>query len=587
MIEQNKNKPASPLPDCSDFTSLANKFGSYFNDKIEKIREILNSKDCSGEQVKPSYTPPKLPKFSTVSEDEVRKIITSSPNKSCNLDPCPTSLIKECVDLLGRPIAAIINGSLSQGIFPEQFKQAHVTPLLKKASLPKQEFKNYRPVSNLNYISKLMEKVVASQIKGHVDGLGLDNPFQSAYKSYHSTETALLCVTNDILNSMGKGDVTALTLLDLSAAFDTIDHGLLLDRLGVWFGIEGDALKWVESYLSNRCQLISIQGKLSIPMSLIYGVPQGSVLGPLLFILYTTPLSQIILKYEDLQHHLYADDTQIYTSFNASNHNSKIQSLQDCLISVQDWMFTNKLKLNPDKTEFMHVVNKCQRNKIDSEFPVEILHNSIPPAAHAKNLGVYLDSDLNYQRHINNTVKVCNYYIRDIRRVRKHLNLDATTALANALVSSRLDYCNSLLHSVPKVYLNKLQRVQNSLARVVTRSSKLTSSKPLLDKLHWLPVVSRINFKIGTITYKAVHLQQPASLSKCLNLKDISYNTRTSDLLKLQHPSVGTNNYGRCAFSYTAPTVWNKIPLSIRQAPSIMSFRKQLKTYYFKTPPDV
>jgi len=325
------------------------------------------------------------------------------------------------MDLLARPITAIINVSLSQGIFPEQFKKAHVTPLLKKSSLPKNDLKNYRPDSNLNYIGKLMEKVVASQIKGHVDGLGLDNPFQSAYKSHHSTETALLSVTNDIYNSMGDRKVTALCLLDLSAAFDTIDHGLLLDRLSDWFGIEGDALKWVASYLSDRCQLISIQGNLSVPMSLIYGVPQGSVLGPLLFILYTTPLSQIISKHEDLKHHLYADDTQLYISFDESNHDSKIKSLQDCLISVQDWMFTNKLKLNPDKTEFMLIGNPCLRQKFDS--PVEILGNSIPPAANAKNLGVNLDSDLKYKRNIDNTVKAGNYYIRDIRRVRKHLNL--------------------------------------------------------------------------------------------------------------------------------------------------------------------
>ena len=497
--------------------------------------------------------------------------------------------MKECVDLLAKPITTIINASISQGVFPQHFKQAHVTPLLKKASLPRQELKNYRPVSNLNYVSKLMEKVVANQIKGHVDGFGLGNPFQSAYKAFHSTETALLSVTNDILSSMGRGNVTALTLLDLSAAFDTIDHGLLLDRLKEWFGIRGDALRWIASYLSNRCQLISIQGKLSIPMSLIYGVPQGSVLGPLLFILYTTPLSQIITKFEDIQHHLYADDTQIFTSFNTSNHSNKIESLQKSLTSVQDWMFTNKLKLNPDKTEFMLIGNKCHRNKFNSKFPVDILNNSIPPAAHAKNLGVIIDSDLNFQRHIKNTVKVCNYFIRDIRRVRKHLTLDASTALANALVSSRLDYCNSLLHSLPGVHLNKLQRVQNALARVVTKSSRFTSTKSLLERLHWLPIASRIDFKIATLTYKAVHLKQPPCLAQHLKLKSMHLNTRNNDQLLLQHPSVGTNSYGRHAFSYTAPTVWNKLPCKIRNAPSVTVFRKKLKTLYFKTcsrPPD-
>ena len=221
----------------------------------------------------------------------------------------------------------------------------------------------------------------------------------------------------------------------------------------------------------------------------------------------------------------------------------------------------------------MLIGNKCYHNKFNSKFPVEILSNSIPPAAHAKNLGVYIDSDFNFQHHIKNTVQLCNYFILGSHRIRKHLNLDASTALANALVSSRLDYCISLLHSIPKVHLDKLQRAQNSLARVVTKSIRFTSSKPLLKRHHWLPIASRIHFKIVTLTYKAVHLKQPPSLAKHLKLKPMHFNTRNNDQLLLQHPPVGTNSYGRRAFSYTTPTVWN--------ASSVMSFRKLLKTYYF------
>ena len=166
-----------------------------------------------------------------------------------------------------------------------------------------------------------------------------------------------------------RGNVTALTLLDLSAAFDTIDHGLLLYRLEEWFTILSDTLWWVASYLFNRCQLISIKGKLSLPMSLIYGVPQWSVLGPLIFIPYTTPLSLLILtKFEDLQHHLYADATKFLLCLTHPITPINVINLQKSLTSVQDWMFTNKLKLNPDKTEFMLIGNKCHRNKFDSMF---------------------------------------------------------------------------------------------------------------------------------------------------------------------------------------------------------------------------
>ena len=165
-----------------------------------------------------------------------------------------------------------------------------------------------------------------------------------------------------------------------------------------------------------------------------------------------------------------------------------------------------------------------------------------------------IDSNLNFQHHIKNTVKLCNYFIRDhLIAVSENLSLDASTALANALVSSRLDYCNSLLNSIPKVHLDKLQRVQNSLARVVTKSTRFTSSKPLLKRLHWLPIASRIDFKIATLTDKAVHLKQPPSLAKPLKLKPMHLNTRNIDQL-LQHPPVGTNSYGCRALSYSVPT---------------------------------
>ena len=184
-----------------------------------------------------------------------------------------------------------MNFSLSEGLFPGDFKNAVVTPLLKKASLPKDERKNYRPVSGLCFMSKLVERVVASQIKAHLDMHNLGNTFQSAYKSGHSTETALLCIKNDIHLSLSKGMPTALVLLDLSAAFDTIDHKGLLECLSTWFGFADTVLRWFLSYLSGRHQSVKIGNKLSDPFELMFGVPQGSVLGPILvFIVYNTAL---------------------------------------------------------------------------------------------------------------------------------------------------------------------------------------------------------------------------------------------------------------------------------------------------------
>ena len=220
----------------------------------------------------------------------------SSSNMTCNLDPIPTTLLKSCIDSLIVPITSIVNKSLKEGVFPSAFKTAHVIPLLKKPSLDKKYLKNYRLVSNLSFISKVVEKVVASRLLTHVELNDLSNPNQSAYRKNHSTETTLLKITNDISTNMEKKRVTVLTLLDLSAAFDTIDHAALLKLLSSWFGISGIALDWIQAYLYDRGQTVKIGENLSDSYTIKFGVPQGSVLGPIIFTLYTTPPSSIIKK---------------------------------------------------------------------------------------------------------------------------------------------------------------------------------------------------------------------------------------------------------------------------------------------------
>ena len=282
--------------------------------------------------------PPEFTQFCPVSEDEVLKIITKSPSKSCSLDPLPTFLVEECLDILLPSITKLVNSSLALGCFPDSFKKAVVTPLIKKLSLPSDELKSYRPVSGLCFMSKLVERVVSKQLMEHIDGNNLDNPHQSAYKPGHSTETALLSIKNDVHLSLSRGEPTALVLLDLSAAFDTIDHATLLDCLSSWFGVGGTALKWFASYLCDRLQAIKIGSTLSDFRKLLFGVPQGSVLGPLLFSLYTTPLSKVIGRHRDIRFHFYADDTQLYVRLSNKEATSAFANLNACLKDIQNWM---------------------------------------------------------------------------------------------------------------------------------------------------------------------------------------------------------------------------------------------------------
>ena len=229
--------------------------------------------------------------------------------------------------------------------------------------------KNYRPVSNLSFLSIILEKVVASRLNSHINSSHTSNDFQSAYREFHSIESALLKIHNDILSSMDDGKVKALTLLDLSAAFDTIDHTILLRRLCGWFGVNGKALEWLKSYLTGSSQRIKLGNCLSSRSGVSFRVPQGSILGPLLFTLYTTPLTSLITGHA-IPYHPYADDS-VY-SFSSGNSAAALNGLQSCLASVQSWVSTNKPKLNPDKTEFLLIGNERQQSKYPSMFPIEL-----------------------------------------------------------------------------------------------------------------------------------------------------------------------------------------------------------------------
>ena len=358
---------------------------------------------------------------------------------------------------------------------------------------------------------------------------------------------------------MDNGKVTALTLLDLSAAFDTIDHSTLLERLHVPFGISGTVFQWLKSYISNRQQRVHIDGSLSFPQYLHFGVPQGSVLGPFLFCLYTTSISQMINTH-DVSHHIYADDTQVYIELSQSDTHKSISSLSDCLTDISLWMKSSKLKLNSNETEFIIIGTEQQRHKLSNHFPVKLLDNDISPSDSVRNLGVIFDSDFSFHKRISNICKSCFYHIRDLRRIRRHLPLSTAKTISNSLITSRLDYCNSLINNIAKQDLSKLQIVQNCLARVVLRAPRFSPSLPLLKQLHWLPVNYRIKFKLSTLTYRALAIHQPPYLASLLHFSNVPRQLRSSTSQQLSIPRTKLN-LGMRALSVAAPIIWNELPL--------------------------
>lgn len=404
---------------------------------------------------------------------------------------------------------------------------------------------------------------------------------KSAYRKHHSTETALLKVTNDILRSLDVHRDVILVMLDLSAAFDTIDHDIMLNTLSSYFGFSGKVLQWFDSYLRNRSQSVIIDNTVSQPQPLEYGVPQGSILGPLLFTLYTAPLQDIISAYK-LESMFYADDSQLYIAINPKEQPAQLNTLRQCIEDVISWNTENKLLCNSSKTEVIYFSSRFSKNSTEIPQDFSFANTSVKITDKVKDLGMILDSKLTLTKHINDICKKTAHTIRNIGRIRKYLSTDNLKRLVNASVSSRLDYCNSMFFGLPKCHLDKLQRLQNTSARLITGSKRLNHITPVLKELHWLPVEYRIKFKILLLTFKIINGYSPCYLSSLINRSNPNRIHRSAYQYLLQIPLVKTSTYGQRAFSYSAPKLWNSLPVHIKNSKSITTFKKELKTFYFK-----
>ena len=443
--------------------------------------------------------------------------------------------------------------------------------------------KNYRPVSNLAFVGKVIEKVVAQQLTHHLTANNLHEKFQSAYKALHSTETALLKVQSDILESVDAGNVVVLVMLDLSAAFDTIDHNMLFDRLVSRFGVTDAALLWFQSYLKDRQQSVNIDGVQSDPKPLAYGVPQGSVLGPLLFTCYTAPLCDIIIQH-GLNQHFYADDGQLYMVIKLKRilePQQTLQQIETCVKDVCLWMLQNMLKLNDDKTEVIVFGTKHNLRKVEG-LTVQVGSASVKHSRCVRNLGVMQDELLNMKKQVANICRTSNYQLRNIGFIRRYLTADATKLLVHAFIVSRLDYGNALLYGMAGGLVKKLQTVQNSAARLITRTSKRDHITPALFSLHWLPVAYRIQFKILVYVYRALNDLAPSYLADMIQLYSPSRTLRSQNkLLLAANCRTKLKTIGDRSFQVAGPKLWNELPIDIRSSKDLVTFKRNLKTYFF------
>ena len=398
---------------------------------------------------------------------------------------------------------------------------------------------------------------------GHILDNNIVDRFQSAYRAAHSCETAILRVYNDIVTTVGKGNGSFLVLLDLSAAFDTIDHDNLFYILEIYVGMGGSAQRLIRSYFCKRTQRVQIDGILSDFASLFCGVPQGSVLGPMKFCLYLLPLGAI-LRHHNIGYHIYADDTQLHISFKCKDPLESLTKLNLCISDIRVWMIKNELKIN----EFITFRSPLLKQNL-SGLSVSVADMQVSQSSRVRDLGVVFDQYLTFHDHISGICKSTHFHLRGIGRIRNLLTFDATAQLIPALITSRLDLCNSILYNIPNKQIARLQRIQNQAVRMLKRIPPRNHITPILRELHGLRINDIIIFKILLLTHEAVNNTAPEYVCDLirLNVKSTTIRARASfDPCLFCVPTIRktcANSFLDRSFVYAAPTLWNAIDVDI------------------------
>lgn len=369
----------------------------------------------------------------------------------------------------------------------------------------------------------------------------------------------------------------------MSAVFDTVDHVILLRRLETSYGFRGAALQWFRTYLVGRRQCVRTRSSSSSPSPIVCGVPQGSVLGPILFLLYTADL-MLLIEGHGLRPHLYADDTQIYGFCRPSASLELQDNLSTCIDDVAGWMRSNRLQLNTAKTEVLWSATSRRLHQLP-QLPLRVGTDEVMPACVVRDLGIFIDADVSMRSHVTRTVAACFAVLRQLRSIRRSVSRSVLQSLMSSLVLSRLDYGNATLAGIPSYLLKRLQSVMNSAARLVFSSSRFDHVTPLLRHLHWLKARERIHFKLAVLVFKCLHGAAPSYLADELHRQAESDPRRrlrsaASSSLVIRRTRLST--IGDRAFPVAAARVWNDLPQHVTSATSLSVFCSRLKTCLFR-----
>ena len=550
---------------------LSNAFNKYFATVGKSLHDtfVTRTKEKHSSNLYPNLMPFA---FRDVSDTEIGNILRTLPvDKATGPDNLPAKLLRPVASIVASPLTHILNRSLHSGIIPSQWKCARVTPIYKGGD--KTCIENYRPISVIPILAKVMEKVVYKQLSQYLTENNILSDCQSGFRPMYSTQTALLNVTDKWMRLIDSGNIVGLVMIDLKKAFDTVDHCILLEKLEM-YGFCQTTLNWFRNYFEDRKQFTSITGYISDEESVTCGVPQGSLLGPLLFSLFVNDMPGIV-KSCDLA--LYADDTCLFTSSRDPKEIAK-RANEDLSI-LSKWLKDNKLMVNPKKCEVMFMgthqrLKKMQDMIEDCHFYID--GDEIQKVEHCKYLGVIIDQNLSWNNHIAHIEKKIIKCIYLLRRLRPFINQDIALLFYKSVIQCNFDYCNAVWTNGSKSCLDKLQKLQNRSLRIVMNVDYMFPSNCLYSTLNLDRLCVRWSKLLACTMYRCIHKLCPPYLSNIFCVRETAYCTRSGPRkLRLIQPKT---NYGKRSLAYRGAKLWNELDYPSSPPTSIEAFKRHLNS---------